>query len=137
MTSKTHHFDDSVILDSPDRRWLSQALLRLVRTLRPDDKVFTDTAERLRKRLAIAANEWGLENWQVTTYVLRHTGPSHDHLSKRRSLPEIKRRGRWANDRSVRRYEKAALINSRLASLPPGHLAPWPPYTPGTPASPK
>ena len=38
MTSKTHKLDDSVIPDSPDRQWLSRALLDLVRSLGFEDK---------------------------------------------------------------------------------------------------
>eukprot|EP00973_Karenia_brevis_P057612 8014226-Karenia_brevis.AAC.1 len=44
----------------------------------------------------------------VSLYVLRHTGTSADWLAQRRSLQEIKKRGRWVADSSVRRYEKGA-----------------------------
>eukprot|EP00973_Karenia_brevis_P091417 12407353-Karenia_brevis.AAC.1 len=33
-------------------------------------------------------------------YCLRHSGPSADWLHRRRSLVEIKKRGRWASDAS-------------------------------------
>ena len=50
--------------------------------------------------------------------MLRHTGPSQDRLSNQRSLAQVKRRGRWASDSSVKRYEKSSRINARLAALP-------------------
>ena len=41
-------------------------------------------------------------------YSLRHGGASWDLVTGRRSLPEIKGRGRWFADTSVRRYTKSA-----------------------------
>ena len=41
-------------------------------------------------------------------YALRHSGPSIDILNGSRDLASVKRRGCWAADASVRRYEKAA-----------------------------
>ena len=38
-------------------------------------------------------------------------------LTKRRKLGEIKHRGRWRADASVRRYEKEALILQEVAKL--------------------
>ena len=41
-------------------------------------------------------------------YSLRHGGASWDLVTARRTLPEIKGRGRWFADTSVRRYTKSA-----------------------------
>ena len=65
----------------------------------------------------------GLESWELTSYVLRHTGLSHDHLSGARSFPAIQRRGRWALESPVRRYEKSSRVTSRLKDLPAELLA--------------
>ena len=73
-------------------------------------------------KLHALAEAWGLESWNITAYLLRHTGPSHDHLNQLRPLAEIKRRGRWCSDRSVKRYEKAGLVTGRLASVAPAVL---------------
>ncbi len=40
-------------------------------------------------------------------YILRHSGPSDDHIRGHRSLDEIRRRGRWAVESSAKRYTKA------------------------------
>ena len=53
-----------------------------------------------------------------TPYSLRHGGASHDALTNRRSLAEIKKKGRWRTDSSVRRYEKAAVAMKQLSKLP-------------------
>ena len=50
-------------------------------------------------------------------YQLRHGGPSHDRRSRTRSLAEVKQRGRWASDTSVRRYEAHARLQQEEASL--------------------
>ena len=53
----------------------------------------------------------GLNNFGFVLYCLRHGGPSRDRLSGFRSLPEIQRRGRWASDTSVRRYEQVGRLH--------------------------
>jgi predicted RNA-binding Zn ribbon-like protein len=50
-------------------------------------------------------------------YQLRHTGASTDMAEKARSLQDIKRRGRWQADSSVKRYEKAAVLTKVFNSL--------------------
>lgn len=44
---------------------------------------------------------------------LRHASPSVGRTGNRRPLAEVKRRGRWAADRSVKRYETSGLVDSR------------------------
>ena len=51
-------------------------------------------------------------------YALRHGGASTDVLLKRRDLQEVKSRGRWRTDSSVRRYNKHARILREVARLP-------------------
>ena len=50
-------------------------------------------------------------------YTLRHSGPSADRLHQRRSLDEVKARGRWRADSSVRRYQKGGRSLERLSAL--------------------
>ena len=38
-------------------------------------------------------------------------------------MPDIKKRGRWLSDSSVRRYEKAARVGARLRDLKSAVLA--------------
>eukprot|EP00973_Karenia_brevis_P068349 9507587-Karenia_brevis.AAC.1 len=51
-------------------------------------------------------------------YQLRHSGASRDFQAGHRTLKEIKRRGRWKTDSSVRRYEKGGRITDQLQKLP-------------------
>ena len=50
-------------------------------------------------------------------YSLRHGGASHDALHQRRPLQEIKSRGRWMADESVRRYNKHARVLKEVTRL--------------------
>ena len=50
----------------------------------------------------------------MTLYGLRHCGPSADRAENRRSLVEVKKRGRWAADSYVRRYEKAGRLRQAV-----------------------
>jgi len=54
---------------------------------------------------------------------LRHGGASYDYMEKNLSLAEIQVRGRWASERSTRRYQKSGRINEQLAELETGTLA--------------
>ena len=52
-----------------------------------------------------------------TLYMVRHSGPSIDVAEKTRTLTEVKARGRWAADTSVRRYEKHSQLTKQWHSL--------------------
>ena len=60
-----------------------------------------------------------LEKVVESPYQCRHGGPSRDRLVKLRTLAEIKKRGRWDTDSSVRIYEKAGRIQQTLRGVPP------------------
>ena len=48
---------------------------------------------------------------------LRHAGASDDLLSGHRALGEVKERGRWAADGSVRRYAKRTRMQTKINEL--------------------
>ena len=48
---------------------------------------------------------------------LRHGGASYDYTEKSLSPTEIQVRGRWASERSTRRYQKSGRINEQLAEM--------------------
>ena len=60
--------------------------------------------------------DFGLEEviGEFMMYRLRHSGPSAKFLAGRRTISEIKHRGRWSSDSSVRRYQKGGRINELL-----------------------
>ncbi len=50
-------------------------------------------------------------------YQLRHTGASSDLIARRRTLAETKKRGRWADDRSLKRYTKGGRLAEQIHRL--------------------
>ena len=121
--SKTHQFDESLLLDSPTRPFLSDLLMRLS----------LEAAHRGNGRLV----SFGLREWraawnecllrlclpQAHLYVLRHTGASENLLSKQRTLAEVQTRGRWLAETSLRRYAKPAAVQQQVNSWPPPLVA--------------
>jgi len=68
-------------------------------------------------------------NWHETTgrlglcevgppHTLRHSGASNDVAKKRRTLEEVRRRGRWSQPKSVQRYTKVHLLAQHLSRVP-------------------
>ena len=114
--SKTHLFNDSVMLDHPQRLWLGPLLEAHARKRR-GLPLFSFTYRQWLESFRSAGHALGLEDWGMTLYVLRHIGPTADYLTRSRTLPDIQRRGRWGQESSVRRYEKASRVTSRLAKL--------------------
>ena len=70
----------------------------------------------MRARFQQALRE--LQDESPSMHTLRHGGASHDLLTMRRPLREVKDRGRWISDKSLRRYAKAAKMQQRIAALP-------------------
>ena len=50
-------------------------------------------------------------------YSMRHGGPAWDRYSQFRSVAEVKSRGRWISDKSLKRYEKHSKIAQAIAKL--------------------
>ncbi len=101
---------------------MTQAVVELA-AQRQGEALFNFTYLQWLESFKTAAAAVGLKEWFLSLYVLRHAGPSHDYLAKRRSLADIQRRGRWALESSVRRYEKAARVTARLSGLHPSLVA--------------
>ncbi|CAK0814978.1 unnamed protein product [Prorocentrum cordatum] len=114
--SKTSLSDESLLLDSVEVPWLGPLLAR-ARSGDPQAPLFRLTAAQLgvlwRKSLELAEVPT-----RCVPYQLRRGGPSHDRLKRYRSMDEIKRRGRWASDYTMKRYEAHALVQQELAALP-------------------
>ena len=67
---------------------------------------------------AAAAHTVGVALLKPVLYSMRHAGPSNDIADRLRQFRDVKKRGRWAADSSVRRYEKAGMLNQELNRLP-------------------
>ncbi|CAK0903474.1 unnamed protein product, partial [Prorocentrum cordatum] len=113
---KTTLSDESLPLDSPEAPRPGPLLVR-ARSGDPRAPLFGLTAAKLgllwRQALALA----GMPTKCVPCQ-LRHGGPSHDRLMRRRSAAEIKARGRRASDYTTKRYEARAMVQQELVPLP-------------------
>ena len=123
VQTKTHQFDDSVIFDSKGREWIGEALMIASKSTLDGQPIFNYQAAKFNTLFRNAGAKIGLGQHDLVPYLLRHTGPSHDYLTKTRSLVDIKRRGRWRSDASVRRYEKSSRVMSQLGKLAAPQLA--------------
>ena len=112
-TDETGVYDNTLFLDNPSTTgWLGPRLQQLVKGLGAEDKVFNFSADQFREELQAAGRRLGLQS--VHTYQLRHGGASEDLNSKVRSYMEVKERGCWHTDASLRRYAKSGRSKSCL-----------------------
>ena len=109
MPSKVGLFEETVLLDSKALPWIGEALARL-RGQKVRERIFDFEYPRLGVAMKAAAAKVGLSELNIVPYQMRHAGPSHDRLWLLRPLNEVKARGHWASDSSVRRYEAAARL---------------------------
>lgn len=114
-------YDNSIPIDQKEVQWVGNELLRMKRKLHSqDDKIFVFTMEDFRGKFAQAGASLGIEN--LHPYQLRHGGATEDLTSKRRDHPQVKARGRWMTDQSVRRYAKIGRVQALLNKLSPANL---------------
>jgi hypothetical protein len=113
--SKTSQFDDSVMMDDERIRFLEPVWLALAKPADLslmwdfDYHDFLAAFKRAAKELRVPA---------TCPYQMRHSGPSIDLADERRSIAEAQRRGRWAQPRSMTRYERRARLAAEWAKVP-------------------
>lgn len=122
-TSKVGEFNDSIVLDSPMRTYIGPLLQILAEGREEQELLFQFTYGEWKAAAKSAAIRAGLGPLQPVLYQLRHLGPSSDAAEGRRSLAQIKARGRWASEPSVRRYEKHAQLARQCQKLSPAAQA--------------
>jgi len=120
VRSKTGLSDVSLILDCRVCPWLGQALAANSRRS-AGTMLFNLSPAHLLKTWKQCLSTSGLDELEYEQYQLRHGGPSHDRLHDFRTLAEIKARGTWLADSSLKRYECAARIQYQ-ESLPSRHV---------------
>ena len=110
-------FVDGVLLDSALMPWLPAVMKRVLRlgARKQDEDMWTFTYHMLLSKFKLACHELGLTD--PSLYRLRQGGASHDAAARLRGIAEIKRRGRWAKDNSVRRYEKRTWLQATEAKV--------------------
>ena len=119
-TTKTGEQDDTIIFDSKVLPQLG-LILGKVKAAVKGDKLWTFSYPELVEELRVVSKLAGLP--VITPYQMRHAGPSWDALHGNRTDDQIKRRGRWKTDKSVRRYQKAGRLVKAFAVVPPAFAA--------------
>ena len=113
LPTKAQVFDDTVVLDHPS--WLAPLLAGLTHGRVAGASLFAVDHEALKREWKACQELLGLHG--TALYQLRHGGASEDALSRRRLVPEIMSRGRWAALTSVRRYTKPGLVQKVMRDL--------------------
>eukprot|EP00435_Cladocopium_sp_Y103_P050327 s239_g15.t1 len=116
VPGKTGIFDSAVVLDSD--LWMNTFLSRLISGKQPGNPLWTSSHAEFRDMFNMVVQKLKLEHLGLTLYALRHGGATHDVLSRRRSMLEVKQRGRWSADSSLKRYVKEARLQTELAKVP-------------------
>eukprot|EP00435_Cladocopium_sp_Y103_P042198 s2255_g11.t1 len=116
VPGKTGIYDATVLLDSDP--WMDPLLKALIANRKPDELLWLDPHQKLVKEFSKAVTDLGLEHLGTCLYTLRHGGATHDILTRRRSMLEVKQRGRWQSDTSLRRYVKLARLQHEQSKIP-------------------
>ena len=83
--------------------------------------VFRHTLPAFSNQFRVSARRLGIS--KIVPYQARHSGASEDMARKARDNKEIKKRGGWSQDSSLRRYENAAQLSRAPATLSAQQLA--------------
>ena len=116
IISKTGTIDETIVMDQPD--WIGDLMDAIASGLSPGDRVFPLDPVELSALFRSACRTLGLPPISCL-YMLRHGGASHDLLMKLRTFEEVRSRGQWRTDTSVRRYAKSASVQRFLLQCPP------------------
>lgn len=119
---KTGEVDESVIIDSLEFSWVVEnlGLLKGLRREQPDAPLFHPLQmEDYNRHFFEALTALKAQDLGLPPYSLRHTGASYDFITKEKKLSEIKMKGRWRSDASVRRYTKPAFMMQLEAKIDP------------------
>ena len=117
VLSKVGVFDEAVSLDMDP--WLLGPLSALVSSRTSGQCLWRYPYETIRDEFAKACARLGLQKLEPHIYALRHGGASFDLFAKRRTLEQVKSRGRWRSDASLRRYGKSTRMQQVEGQLDP------------------
>ncbi|CAE7038510.1 unnamed protein product [Symbiodinium sp. CCMP2592] len=117
-SSKPGQYDEVLILDDKRAPWLpflmEHQANHQMRAKGPDALMWDFTAAAYLKHWREAVETLGVEAIATSPYQNRHGGASRDHLLHLRSMSEIRRRGRWASDSSLRIYDKPGRLQQAI-----------------------
>ena len=121
IAGKTGITEGNVLIDMDDWLLPARQALRVTRPLEAPLGSFS--LDEVREMFARAVERLEAGKVQAHLYGLRHGGASHDLLTRRRTLLEVKFRGRWSSDTSLKRYAKATRLQKEMEKLPPQCVA--------------
>jgi len=116
-TSKVNLTDQSIELDSKTVPYLGD-ILDKQKVGHPSAPLIKSSYPKVKKAWEDALVKLGLGKEYAVMYQIRHTGPSWDRFKNHRSILDVKNRGGWRSNRSLKRYENHALVASHFAKLP-------------------
>jgi integrase len=117
--TKTGDSDESLRVDTPSLKWLG----RVLSVLRGDggkERVFDYDYPMFARNFQTAVSN--ISVGPLVPYQGRHSGASIDRCSGRRTVEEVRKRGRWKSHRSVVRYEKSGLLQASALRLGPATI---------------
>ena len=121
VPTKVGAFDDCISVSSAAFPWLTTAMEDLKASRKNEPMLWTFEMETLRRVFSAAVFALALPP-DTCLYQLRHGGASHDLATSARSFEEVRSRGRWMTDSSVRRYSKVGILQRYVSTLPAAAL---------------
>ena len=113
--SKVDATNETILLNNQEVPWLGSALSCLAPT--PEAALIPSSYQSVQLAWTTAQHKLRLKD-KAVLYQLRHSGASWDRYRNYRDTLEVKLRGRWSSDSSVRRYEQDALVSQQFEQLP-------------------
>ena len=107
LRSKVAACDDSMTLSSRIVPWMPRVLESLIEG-EPDEKLFAFDYQDFAREFRRSCRRLRIR--RLVPYQARHSGASIDLCMSHRTIPEVKGRGRWASEKSMLRYNKAAKL---------------------------
>ena len=121
--SKSGEYEESVIFDSNGFEWMSAAIFgALHRNRSPQEMLIPLETAVLLAQWKQAIERLKLDKLEIARYSMRHSGASWDLMERNRTVGDIKARGRWASDSSMKRYLKTAKASDMAHRMGKGVL---------------
>ena len=116
VPGKTGLYDESIMWDSD--LWAGVLFTRLLQGRSPSDLLWPMDHGDIIFLFRNTCAQLGMSCLAPCLYGLRHGGASQDLLSRTRTLEEVKKRGGWRSDASLKRYGKDAKLTAELNKIP-------------------
>ncbi|CAE8661648.1 unnamed protein product [Polarella glacialis] len=115
IPGKTGLFDEAIVWDTEP--WLERWFVRLVKDGPGDAPLWPFPHSQMVEVFQKATERLGMGFLRPVLYSLRHGGASEDLLARKRSTLEVKRRGGWSSDSSLKRYGKEGKLQGELRKV--------------------